>query len=603
MKYFVTMAIACCCCLWLPAQDIYRWDKTAARDTSDNIEWFKNAKFGLFIHWGLYSQLAGTYKGQDFFGSGEWLMYRQKIPAADYAKTARDFNPVDFNAEEWAKFAKAAGFRYVVITAKHHEGFSMFDSKVSDFNIVKATPYGKDPMKPLAEAMRKEGLRFGFYYSQYLDWHERNGGGNTWDFDETKKDYTQYYREKSIPQLKELLTNYGPLGILWFDMPGGQDKEQTRQMVDSLKKLQPHVLFSSRIGNGMGDYIDFGDSEVPPMPILQPWEAICTHNDSWGFIRHDMNFKTPRQMIRLLANVASKGGNLMVNVGPDGTGKIPAYSIKYLEETGRWLARFGQSIYGSTYGLVPAQPWGVTTSKPGKLFLLVEERPANGQLLLPGMGGTGKAGDAGGNDVVIRKVYQLDTKKAIVWHQSGKDIILDLPPLTDDRCTVFVVEYRGTPEKFDLSTPVTVSPQYPFNEAAAIHATLTGATQRESITSSYYFGDWKTNVCLTHQAGPGDKADFALRVTDPGDYKIILEYACPEENSGQEGVVELDGQSYFFSTLRSSSYNVNEPLLFIRHEVATVTIDKPGIFHLTVHPLKQGRDLFYLKSAILETVR
>ncbi|MBU5819105.1 alpha-L-fucosidase, partial [Acinetobacter baumannii] len=155
----------------------------------------------------------------------------------------------------------------MVITAKHHEGFAMYDSKVSDFTIVKASPYRKDPMKALAAATGKRGIKFGFYYSQFVDWHEPNGGRNTWDFDESKKNYQLYYQQKAIPQLKELLTGYGPLGIVWFDLPGGLSKEETRQLVDSLHALQPQSLFSSRVGQGMGDYKDFGDSEVPPVPI------------------------------------------------------------------------------------------------------------------------------------------------------------------------------------------------------------------------------------------------------------------------------------------------------------------------------------------------
>jgi len=178
------------------------WDSRVSEKENPNLKWFKDAKFGMFIHWGLYSKLAGEYKGKRYYGSGEWIMNQGKIPVADYSKVASTFNPVGFNADEWAQLALDAGIKYMVITAKHHEGFAMYDSKVSDFNIVAATPYGKDPMKALAEANRKRGLKFGFYYSQFQDWHEPNGGKNSWDFDETKKDYQAYYKEKAIPQLK-----------------------------------------------------------------------------------------------------------------------------------------------------------------------------------------------------------------------------------------------------------------------------------------------------------------------------------------------------------------------------------------------------------------
>jgi len=390
------------------------WDSSSISKENPNLKWFKEAKFGLFIHWGLYSQLAGTWKGKNYYGSGEWIMSQARIPVKEYAKVANDFNPVNFNAGEWAQLAKDAGIKYIVITAKHHEGFAMYDSKVSNFNIVKATPYKKDPMKALALATAKRGIHFGFYYSQFQDWHEPNGGRNSWDFDESKKDYKKYYREKAIPQLKELLTNYGPLGIVWFDTPGGLTKEETRNLVDSLHMLQPNSLFSSRVGQGLGDYKDFGDSEVPPIPIKGAWESIYTHNDSWGYIKHDMNFKTPKIIIQLLANVASKGGNLMLNVGPDGSGNIPKYSIQFLKETGKWLQKNGESIYGTTYGLIPEQPWGVSTSKPGKQFLHVFRRPHNGKLWVPDFMGK------------VTKVYALSGKQNLKWKKSGNDVIIDL---------------------------------------------------------------------------------------------------------------------------------------------------------------------------------
>lgn len=555
-----------------------------------DIQWFRDAKFGLFIHWGLYAELGGVYKGRNYYGSGEWIMHQAKIPAAEYAALAKEFNPVDFNADAWAQMAKDAGIRYMVITAKHHEGFSMFDSKISDFNIVKASPYGKDPMKALAEATRRRGIKFGFYYSQFLDWHEPNGGGNDWDFDESKKDYQQYYHDKSIPQLKELLTHYGPLGIIWFDMPGGLSREQTRAMVDSLHVLQPKALFSSRVGQGLGDYTDFGDSEVPPLPVPGAWESIYTHNDTWGYIAHDMNFKSPKEIIHLLANVASKGGNLMLNVGPDGKGNIPAYSVSYLKATGRWLQKFGESIYGTNYGLIPAQPWGVTTSKPGKLFLQVMERPADGKLLVPGM------------NVRIQQIMQLDNKKPVSWKLTGSDLYVDLPELSDKRNTVFVVEYTGQLKSFDLTLPITVSSQYPLNTVDAVFAQLKGAAQIESLTYSHYFGDWKHASCVTHLNMVSDEADFKVRVTEPGDYRIILEYACPEASSKQEGIMEFNDREYKFRTLRTSAYNESEPLPFIKHAICVTTVTRPGIYSVKIHPMNNGNELFNLKSVLFEPV-
>ncbi|MHA4809502.1 alpha-L-fucosidase [Flavitalea flava] len=589
-------------------QDIERWDKHSAGGGKlhPGLQWFKEAKFGIFVHWGLYSMLEGHWKDKDYYGSGEWLMYRAKVPAAEYAAVAGRFNPVEFNAQEWAKFAKDAGARYLVITAKHHEGFSMYDSKVSDYTIVKASPYKKDPMKDLSSAIRAQGLHFGFYYSQYLDWHEPNGGGNEWDFKEGEKNYQQYYREKSIPQLKELMTNYGPLGIVWFDMPGGLTKEQTQSMIDSLHLLQPNALFSSRVGQGLGDYMDFGDSETPSAPIDDAWESIYTHNDSWGYIANDKNFKSPEEIIRLLATVASRGGNLMLNIGPDGRGRIPEYSQKYILATGAWLKKFGESIYGSSYGLISAQPWGVTTSKPGKLFLHLFERPENGLIFVPGM-----------SKAVITQIYQLDNKKPLRWFKKDGKLCIPVPELTDKRNTVLAITFTGHLPKPDPNPPVVVSSQYKLNTVNAASGKVHGRTTINTLTFSHYFGDWKHTPCVGNMKSPDDVIEFTVSISDPGDYKLFLEYSCPEENGRQEGVVEIGqggqigetvvnppgNQEYHFETLRTSAYSENEPLLFLKHPVAISSIKAPGLYTIRIHPLKNGKELFQLKALLLEPVR
>lgn len=574
------------------AQDMENsWDKNVSGNEHPNIEWFKHAKFGMFIHWGLYSELGGVWKNKNYYGSGEWIMNVAKANVDAYAAEAARMDLSEYDPAEWAMLAKKAGIKYVVVTAKHHEGFAMYDSKVSDFTIVKSTKYGKDPMLPLSQKMREQGIQFGFYYSQFLDWHEPNGGGNRWDFDESKKNYQEYYTRKAIPQLKELLSNYGPLGIIWFDMPGGLTYEETRELVDTLRLIQPNCLFSSRVGQGLGDYRDFGDSEVPARPIRGAWESIYTHNDSWGYIAHDMNFKSPKEIIRLLAEVASKGGNLMLNVGPDGKGAIPAYSARYLLEVGKWLDKFGEGIYETTYGEIPAQPWGVTTSKPGKLYLHIFDLPVNHQILVPGM------------NVDIQNVYPLDSGEKLTWSKNNEDLCVTLPYLSDSRNTVLVVEYAGTlTDKYD-QLPVTVSAQYKLNKLLPHDATTEGATAIKSITHSDYFGNWKHTTCLTEWKKPDDAACFNLRFTDPGDYKIILSYNCEVENSRQEGVIEFNQQSYLFQTVRTGgNYTNKEPLMFYDHHIANITVTEPGIYPLKIHSYKEGNELFKLKSVLIEPV-
>lgn len=591
-----TFSLILICFTWIvaaQAQDMENsWDKNISRNEHPNIQWFKDAKFGLFIHWGLYSKLGGVWMDKNYYGSGEWIMNVAKANADAYAEEAANMDLSDYNPEEWAMLAKKAGIKYVVITAKHHEGFTMYDSKVSDFTIVKSTKYGKDPMLPLSQKIREQGIEFGFYYSQFLDWHEPNGGGNRWDFDESKKDYQEYYSRKAIPQLKELLSNYGPLGTIWFDMPGGLTYEQTKSLVDTLRKIQPNCLFSSRVGQGLGDYRDFGDSEVPGRPIHGAWESIYTHNDSWGFIAHDKNFKSPKEIIQLLAEVASKGGNLMLNVGPDGKGAIPAYSRKYLLEVGKWLDRFGDGIYKTTYGFIPRQPWGVTTSKPGKLYLHIFDLPENHQILVPGM------------NVDIQHVYQLDSGEKLSWNKNNDDLTVTLPVLTDSRNTVVVVEYAGVlTDKYD-QLPVTVSAQYRLNKLLPNDATREGAATIKSITHSDYFGNWKHTTCLTEMKKSEDVVHFNLRFTDPGDYKIMLSYNCEVENSRQEGVIEFNKQRYLFQTVRTGGkYTNKEPLMFHNHHIAIVTVTEPGVYSLKIYPLKEGKELFKLQSIQIDPLK
>ncbi len=228
------------------------------------LEWFHEAKYGLFIHWGLYAAPAGQWKGKRIPGIGEWIMNRAQIPVKEYELLARTFNPVKFNAEEWVQLAKDAGMKYIVITAKHHDGFALYDSKVSSWDIVDATPFKRDVLKELAAACAKHGMRLGFYYSQAQDWHEPNGAGNTWDFlaDETKKDFDQYLRDKAEPQVRELLTDYGPVALIWFDTPRLMTTARAQRFVDLLRSLQPNTLIDGRLGMA-GDYVTTGDNVVP----------------------------------------------------------------------------------------------------------------------------------------------------------------------------------------------------------------------------------------------------------------------------------------------------------------------------------------------------
>jgi alpha-L-fucosidase len=559
---------------------------------SPDAQWFRDAKFGIFIHWGLYSELGNEWEGKSYYGSGEWIMNRAKIPVAQYAQIAARFNPTNFNAAEWADFVKASGARYLVVTAKHHEGFAMYGSKVSPYNIVDATPYHQDPMKALADACRGDDLKFGFYYSQFLDWHEENGGGNTWDFGKTNKDYQLYYATKSIPQIKELLSNYGPLGMMWFDMPGGMNRDETLAFMARVRQLQPDCLISSRVGNGFGDFRDLGDSELPTGVIDGPWEALFTHNDSWGFIKNDTDFKSPQDVLHLLASVAARGGNLILNVGPDGTGRIPDMSQRYLREVGAWLKENGESIYGTTRSPIPDQPWGVATLKPNRLFLHVFQRPKDGVLFVPAFSATAK------------QAALLAGGEQLKMEQSGDDLEIFLPTeLPDTRDTVVAVDFDGALHDAWTNTPAILSRQFDSFSVDASRAQLTGQATAGRLTSSWYFGNWKHDTCVQNMRAPTDSAQFSCRFLEPGDYRVILDYACPPADKDREGIVEVAGKSYNFQSLLTGDYNSHEPLLFIHHNVGIVTIKEPGTVTVSVHPKNDGGELFWLRRICFEPIQ
>ncbi len=314
-------------------------------------EWFKSAKFGMMIHWGLYSLPAGEWKGKRMEDIGEWAQAYFRIPNQEYHALAKVFNPILYNAEEWVKLAKEAGMNYLVFTSKHHDGFAMYHSKVSSFNIVDATPFGRDVLAELAEACYKHNMKLGLYYSQDLDWSEPNGGGylsgktwcgdkaywtNNWDFpDDEHKDFTQCFEAKIKPQVQEILTGYGDLCLIWFDVPNTLSPAQSDELYQMVKRYQPDCLINSRIGNGRGDYGSAGDNEIPDDDKGEMlYETPATLNDTWGYKSFDNNWKDAAKVREIKEHLNSRGINYLLNVGPDYLGRIPAPAVDILREVG-----------------------------------------------------------------------------------------------------------------------------------------------------------------------------------------------------------------------------------------------------------------------------
>src|SRR6266851_1021620 len=470
------------------------------------MKWFREARFGMFIHWGLYAVPAGEWKGKLIPGLGEWIMNRAKIPVSEYQPLARQFNPVKFNAEEWVKVAKDAGMKYLVITSKHHDGFAMFDSKVSAYNIAEATPFKRDPLKELAAACQKAGIKLGFYYSQTQDWHERDAVGNDWDWpDESKKNFTRYLEEKVKPQVRELLTNYGPIGLIWFDTPRTITKEQSLELAALVHKLQPDCIVSGRIGHDAGDYDSAGDNQISVGLVKRDWETPVTMNDTWGFKKDDHNWKPTAILIQQMAQVVSRGGNYLLNVGPTSEGVIPLPSVERMAQIGQWLRVNSEAINGANPSPFPYEfPWGLITTKPGKVYLHVFEWPQK-ELVLYGLKSK------------VRKASLLANKSALkVDQKSDKAVDLDslriqLPATAPDKNdSIIALDIAGQAQ---VDTSLQQQPDRVVTLAAYLGAIHNAAGSGMRLDSRGVVEQWTRK---------DDWIDWDFKVTSPGAFDAVL---------------------------------------------------------------------------------
>ena len=406
----------------------------------DRLRWWREARFGLFIHWGLYAIAGGVWNDELLPGIGEWIMFTGMIPVKEYEKLAKHFNPMEFDAKEWAQIAKEGGVKYLAITAKHHDGFCLFDTELTDYNVVDATPFGRDIIREVANAFRDAGIRVGFYYSQTIDWHHPDGMGNEWDFDPWSKNFLKYFREYSVPQVLELLKKYGP-DLLWFDI-FTPTYELARELREAVYRAKPDTVVSGRIDPPtlrfylwnpntlkricrvapmFADYLQLGDNMIPPHPIECDWEVPMTHNDTWGWKSNDHNWKAPGKVIQLLITIVSRGGNLLLNVGPTPEGKFPGESVEMLREVGGWLRANGESIYGAGPAPlgIPENSMYLLTYKKGRLYVHLIGWPWHGSLKVYGAAEKFRVGDA----VILENGKKLDA------HIHGDNLVIEgLPP-------------------------------------------------------------------------------------------------------------------------------------------------------------------------------
>ena len=418
----------------------------------ERMEWWRNAKFGMFVHWGAYSIIGGERGEQIAGGGAEWAMDKLDYTIEDYEKFPRMFNPELFNADDWVKMAKDAGMKYIVITSKHHDGFALWDSKVSDYDIMDTAPFKRDIIKELAEASRKQGIKFGVYHS-IVDWHHPQAQGNLFpNYNAGQKDQTvvnpefpEYYKNYLKPQVKELLTNYGDIDVVWFDGDWIADytTEMGKEMYSFIRDIQPNTIINNRVDKGRkgmegmdmeGNFAgDFGtpEQEIPATGIDEDWESCMTMNGTWGYKPDDTKWKSSEDLIQKLVDIVSKGGNFLLNIGPDGFGRFPAQSIRRLKAMGECTDANAEAIYGATASPYDMPEWGRYTKKDGVVYAHVFNWPEDGKLVVH-------------KDIKLKKASLLvASDKEIGSSKTANGTVLQLPKeALDKSVSVIKLEVR-----------------------------------------------------------------------------------------------------------------------------------------------------------------
>lgn len=549
---------------------------------AERMRWFRHDKFGMFIHWGPYSLLAGEWKGQHVpvGAEAEWIMHQFNIPVKDYREMARRFRPVKFDAEAWVALAKAAGMKYLVLTAKHHDGFAMYRSRVSSYNIVDWTGFGRDPAKELSEACRRAGIRFCVYYSHREDWDHPDGYGNNWDYDRSRKNFGRYLEEKSKPQLRELLTNYGPLGLVWFDR-GIDTDQQAAEFVQLVRTLQPQCLINGRVGNYghelLGDYQNMGDNGMPAGGLEEDWETPQTLNTTWGYSRFDQEWKPPAMVIRRLVEIASKGGNYLLNIGPTGDGTIPPPTVATLQAVGNWMRMNSESIYGTSACPAGQFPWGRCTVKEQKVYLHVFDWPGDGVLRFSGLTNQ------------VRGAYLLTApqKKLAASRERGV-ILVTLPAARpDENDTVVVLEVAGRPQA--EPRVLTQSSDSAFGLDAVQGTTAGQAHKRFNRDGGFHVSDWR---------GPQDSITWHLLVSQTGRYRVTIRYAARSQWARGRFLVAL-GERQVPAEVQATG----EWYQYKSFDLGTVEITKAGEYRVSVRPAAAfDHNLMYFQSLELRPI-
>ena len=493
-----------------------------AQNPQSAIQHWQDAKFGLFIHWGVYSVPAGVHEEREIPYSSEWIMRRASISKEDYRQYAAEFDPQDYDPAAWVSLAKEAGMKYIVITAKHHDGFALFDSKVSNWNAVKASGAKRDLLKPLVEECRRQNMPLGFHYSQAQDWWHPGGGMSVPNWDPSQKGaFDDYLAKVSVPQIQELLTNYGPVYSFFFDTPRSMNSLRAQKIKEV---LPPHVLTNDRLYSGSrGDFASFERRLPREFFPGRRWEFCMTSNESWGYKASDTEWKSAHRLKRTLVETASRGGNFLLNVGPDSSGQFPEPFVERLKDVGQWTRANGSSIYGadrSPYSPIPWQGGCTMRSLPKEeetiLYCHLFKHPKGGKLRLPGLTNP------------IKSVSIIGRPDEVTATQDSNSWVLTIPPFRAPQIPVVKIVLAG---ELVLEAPAKRSDQRGDIQLLATEAQLQGSDlrlERSAASLLQNIGSWKS---------PDSSVSWLIHLPKAGSYATSWSLACDDSSSGTEMII------------------------------------------------------------------
>lgn len=522
------------------------WWKRSMENHDARIAWWREAKFGCFIHWGVYSAAGGEWNGKKVDGYAEHLMRKETIPRAVYKeKLLKTFNPEQFDADAWVRMIKAAGMRYLIITSKHHDGVAMYPSAVSDLNI-SASQFKRDPMQELSAACKKYGIRFGFYYSHAFDWEHPDAPGNDWDYDNPAGDKrlwgglnwfdvhpeklpkaVKYVNEKAIPQIVELIQKYHP-DILWFDTPSKLPLSENIRILKAIREVDNNVVVNGRLARtsriSFGDYINTSDRPAEFYPVTGCWEAIPTTNESYGYSKYDDSHKPAGFFVRLQAKAAARGGNLLMNIGPMGNGLVDPRDTVILHSIGAWMQTNGESIYGTTTSPLPLQPWGESTLKGNRLYLHVFDWPSKAPLYVGGLKSN------------VRKAWllaDLQQKALPVKRVNDRDITIALPAKAIDSMNSVIVLDMQEVKTDSIRVLDTRSIN---NILRAFDGTLHG--------DSLLYGDGKEPKYYVYNwTRPEQYISWTFRLTEPARFHTNIKYSADSTTGENKFIITINGKT------------------------------------------------------------